>query len=168
MVGEAGKGKSTLLNHLAAELCKNEEGCHDEHNAVDFSEGPLPFQANNQPTACTKKVQVRQFAGVRLLDSPGMNDGGNQLSDSLITEETVDQLKADQEAGKGLSVICHCAMVDAGGRLNGSTINCIAKTVLQIAGAEEGMTAEAPKFLVVFTAMSALDEAFPGRREWYR
>lgn len=30
------------------------------------------------------------------------------------------------------------------------------------------MTAEAPKFVVVFTAMSASDEGFPERREFYR
>lgn len=45
MVGEAGKGKSTLLNHLAAELCKGQE-CYDEHNDEDFSDGSKPFKAN--------------------------------------------------------------------------------------------------------------------------
>ena len=148
LFGEMGNGKSTTGNHLIKQLLEKQNKSFKKDNA---------FVASKAVKAVTKRMHIKYFKEMGVLDSPGFNDPDKERTDAQIFIDMTNCLNERDILDEGIACILQCVMVPASGRVNGTAVALMSKMLQVFTLSYPDSGKDGPKAKVLFTNFSAYD-----------
>ena len=87
----------------------------------------MAFKASQSVTAVTKRMHVKEFKYISILDSPGFNDPDKTRTDSQTFIDMTYALNDNKIFWGGVASLLQCVMVPTSGRINSTAIELMSK-----------------------------------------
>lgn len=146
--GEMGNGKSTTGNVIIKDQLRS--------NGKQFKKS-LAFVASKDTKAVTKKIHVKYFKDIALIDTPGFNDPDKKRTDPQIFINICNMLNDSNILNEGIAGLLQCVMVPASGRINKTAIQVMSKMLQVFTLSYPDSSHKGPQIYVLFTNFSKVE-----------